>query len=533
MSMLEAARMGDKVAHTNAFIGFVTGMVVGAVVAVGIALLLGATIATGGGALILVGALLAGLGGGALTGMKIGQRHKKGKGDPIASGADNVFIGADRRKAARAIKDKVSCHMPKVIAEGSQTVFIQGGPAARRTDQTVCGGTIDEGWPTVFIGKEAACYVPIEGEVPAWMVSAAKWAMGLGLVIGFAGAWISAGLAAAIFGTLEGVVGGEIGGRLLGWAGSFINQDFADVGEFLGGQLGGALLGAGRARAQEAVFARSPGLARALAKMPGATDPQIAARQNVARSHYEQTRSFAEFEARAQATAAKEGTPYDAAKTRTDYDRMVNSNMAGIDFTRPVYTEPILKGTTLRTYAADGEVNAGSYFTRGKADPSEIGISTDRTLVTKDAAGNDVYTTTPKRSFEVTLKEDTQGLVSTASPKVDNFNVKTADGAVAIETRGGAEQININTARDAKYGPTQAQTFETNPATNGALHPTSDTAAGYKTDTGLGLNAPPKEYTTAPVRGDAKFDPVQPGTGVTGGTVAGTSGPGDGGEDDP
>ena len=78
MTMIEAARMGDKVAHTNALLGFLGGMVLGAAMAVGLALLAGATIATGGGALILAGALLAGAGGGALAGMNLGANGVPG-----------------------------------------------------------------------------------------------------------------------------------------------------------------------------------------------------------------------------------------------------------------------------------------------------------------------------------------------------------------------------------------------------------------------------------------------------------------------
>ena len=86
---------------------------------------------------------------------------------PIKTGAKRVFIGG--KAAARAAIDVVSCHAPEVIAQGSRTVAIENFPAARIDDQTQCGGSIGEGFPTVFIGRDPATYVDIGSEVPLWL----------------------------------------------------------------------------------------------------------------------------------------------------------------------------------------------------------------------------------------------------------------------------------------------------------------------------------------------------------------------------
>lgn len=516
MTMLEAARMGDKVAHSNALLGFLTGMVVGAVFAVGVALLLGATIATGGGALVLAGALLAGAGGGALAGMSVGADHKKGRGDPIQSGAARTFIGRDKHRAARATVDFVSCHDPKLIADGSLTVQIENAPAARRTDQTECGGTIDEGWPTVFIGKEAGRYLAVESEVPEWMVTAAVWAVRIGTVLGLVGGVIVAGVvvtAAAFFG---GMAGGWAGGKVGGWIGSFWGETGRKIGEYFGGEIGGLVGGhygsKGAVGASRQVFRANPELAARVARSPGETPTKIAAREVVARNHYEKTR------------------PWDPARqTRDAYRKDINSHMAGIDFRKPVYVEPLDARTTLYTYNKPGAQNAGSYFTRGPERPTDIGISEKVTYERVDpVTGAKTEVTEFKDVYRVELKQDVEALVSTASPKLDNFSQYGRDAAGnkvyrVAESKGGAEQLNINTMYDVNHPRSQPNTFEVDAAGN-RMRPTGDSARNYvdPTTNQSSPRTPPKEYENAPVVGDTPYrDRTTAGNalGVLGGDV--------------
>lgn len=164
--MYEAARKDDQLAHSNwgwALLGgIVAGIVVGA-----------AVVATGGVALVAIAA--AGFAGGAVSGA-VGSYHSFD--GPIKTGAAHVFIGGPA--AARAVKDKVGCHMPDVIAQGSQTVAIEDFPAARMEDATQCGGKIGQGCSNVFIGKDPATYVKIKNEVP-WGV---RFVLGFMMMMG-------------------------------------------------------------------------------------------------------------------------------------------------------------------------------------------------------------------------------------------------------------------------------------------------------------------------------------------------------------
>lgn len=72
-------------------------------------------------------------------------------GGPILPpGCPTVLIGF--LPAAR-VGDMATCvGPPDVIAKGSSTVMIGGQPAARMGDQTVHGGVIVSGCPTVIFG---------------------------------------------------------------------------------------------------------------------------------------------------------------------------------------------------------------------------------------------------------------------------------------------------------------------------------------------------------------------------------------------
>jgi uncharacterized Zn-binding protein involved in type VI secretion len=71
-------------------------------------------------------------------------------GGPVAVGCPTVIIGG---MAAARVGDMVTCAgPPDAVAVGSMTVMIGGMAAARFMDQTVHGGVITTGFPTVIIG---------------------------------------------------------------------------------------------------------------------------------------------------------------------------------------------------------------------------------------------------------------------------------------------------------------------------------------------------------------------------------------------
>ncbi len=71
-------------------------------------------------------------------------------GGPIISGCPTVLIGG--QPAARVGDTAVCVGPPDAVAKGSTTVIIGGMPAARMGDNTVHGGVIVQGCPTVIIG---------------------------------------------------------------------------------------------------------------------------------------------------------------------------------------------------------------------------------------------------------------------------------------------------------------------------------------------------------------------------------------------
>ncbi len=71
-------------------------------------------------------------------------------GGPIVTGAPTVII--EGMPAARIGDTLICIGPPDVIATGSSSVIIAGQPAARLQDQTVHGGVIITGAPTVLIG---------------------------------------------------------------------------------------------------------------------------------------------------------------------------------------------------------------------------------------------------------------------------------------------------------------------------------------------------------------------------------------------
>lgn len=258
MSALEAARFGDQIGHTSAMKGLLAGLVAGFVVTGLVLLAAGATVATGGAAAVVIGAMIAGTAGGGLAGMKIGATFDSDPMGPINSGSDNTFLGTGMKKAARAMVDTVLCgnHNIKPIAQGSVDVFINKYPAARRTDMTVCSGKIREGQPDVFFGGPTGTYMEIEPEVPGWLVTALNVAVWVGAGIATGGAILTVGFGAAMVGAGLSVLGGVVGGKLGGAVGEWIGGERGRViGETIG-EFGGSLLGG--AAASKLLGGRTP-----------------------------------------------------------------------------------------------------------------------------------------------------------------------------------------------------------------------------------------------------------------------------------
>lgn len=248
MSALEAARLGDQIGHTSALKGLIAGLVVGFVVTGLFLLAVGATVATGGAAAVVIGALIAGTAGGGLAGMKIGATFDSDPKGPIITGSPNTFLGTFAKPAARATRDQVQCmdHALKFIAQGSTDVFINQLPAARRTDMTVCSGKIREGQPDVFFGGPTGTYMELESEVPGWLVTTLTWAAWIGVGIATGGAILTVGFGAAMIGLGGSMLGGWGGGWLGGHIGKALGGARGEaIGEAIGGFAGSILGGAG------------------------------------------------------------------------------------------------------------------------------------------------------------------------------------------------------------------------------------------------------------------------------------------------
>ncbi|MFG1174160.1 PAAR domain-containing protein, partial [Erwiniaceae bacterium CAU 1747] len=118
-------------------------------------------IATGATGVVIEGALAARAG----VTLKEPDAPVPAAGDSLAEGVSASF--------SPAADDVVACTQhpsapPPKIAQGSDTVFINGQPAARKGDKTECGATIRQGAKTVFIGVEGATYLNVASEFAWW-----------------------------------------------------------------------------------------------------------------------------------------------------------------------------------------------------------------------------------------------------------------------------------------------------------------------------------------------------------------------------
>lgn len=162
---------------------------------------------------------------------------KQETGAISVAGAPNVFI--NMLPAIRAHLDSATCKKhsaPAIIATGSATVFINGEPAARRGDKTICSAIITAGADNVFIGGGTAQtdLIHPEGLVPEG-VHQALFIVGLGTALVLAPLPVAVGALVLAMG--GGYGGNWLGGKIFG-EGSDGQIVMALCGTFLGGMLG-------------------------------------------------------------------------------------------------------------------------------------------------------------------------------------------------------------------------------------------------------------------------------------------------------
>lgn len=166
------ATIDHPIAHSSSWLGFLGGVLLG--VAAGLFVV--ATFGTG--AAVLIGAAAV---GGAVSGFAIptlaGALSQFGSGaGKIITGSPDVYIGG---RAAARMTDTAACAKdappPQPIIEGSETIFINRLPLARKGHKLLCGAVIDDGVPSVFVDKTTvACATPAS-EIPVWMRVAVDW----------------------------------------------------------------------------------------------------------------------------------------------------------------------------------------------------------------------------------------------------------------------------------------------------------------------------------------------------------------------
>ncbi|MFT3770238.1 MAG: polymorphic toxin type 46 domain-containing protein [Minicystis sp.] len=506
MSALEAARLGDQIGHTSALKGLLWGLVAGLVITGAVLLLAGATVATGGAAAVVFGALLAGTAAGGLAGINIGSKIPSDPKGPIITGSPNVFLGPSKMPAARATLDKVACadHSEKLIAQGSMDVFINLAPAARRTDKTVCDATIREGEPHVFFGGPTGTYLEIEAEIPPWVITVLEVAAIAGTIIATGGAVLTVGWGAALLGLGGSLLGGWGGGKLGAYIGGTLlggGELGAAIGETAGGFIGSLVGGGLGARGGQALEARLP--TEVLARMPGATPEHIQARMNVAREYYTNSPDF----------APRSSSPTDVAAARA----RINDHMSGIDFTKPVTVRTIEEPTVFSQYQNAGARGPGNYIAEGGTPATKLGIGDlGRNYGTGEVG--------PKLVAQYEVPAGTRVLESTASPKNDFFAVGNgeAPGGGYYEplmqpSTGGGTQMMIGNRG------VMTQVEAPRPADPSLLQPSTplDVVPGKVVPNQI---QPPASPANVPIRGDGTFTaPSIPGTGVSTGVGAGTA----------
>ncbi len=246
-----AARVGDPIAHSNAGFGMLLGALAG--LAVG-AVLVGATIATGGAALAVVAAVggAAGLTSfGGLKGMAIGGASMGPPTGALVIGAPNVLINS--RPATMTAIAMATCAKdpgPIPLATGSSSVFVWGSMAGREGETMGCSAKIVAPCsPNVLIGGPSAQdpRVPITPEVPEWAVTGLQVLGVAGAIAALPYSLVALGAGGTLAAGLFGVGGSMLGGYGMRSLGEALGMSESGVlameagGELFGGILGGGM----------------------------------------------------------------------------------------------------------------------------------------------------------------------------------------------------------------------------------------------------------------------------------------------------
>lgn len=150
-----AARLGDRIGHSNATADMIAGALAGAAIGA-------LCLATGGAGALAIGAM-GGAGLGGVLGGLAGSFSMDDSGEIVGASTDT---NTNHRGAARAT-DPVTCsgHGSQKIAEGSAIVLIDKLPAARLGDRITCGAVITSASGNVNIGGPTKAALPM-GVIP-------------------------------------------------------------------------------------------------------------------------------------------------------------------------------------------------------------------------------------------------------------------------------------------------------------------------------------------------------------------------------
>ena len=170
---MPAARVGDPFKHRS-FMAALAGAAAGAIIEFGV--------------ISACGFFLGGIGGFAAAMVLLNTPVVSSTIDKVKSAVENFFesddpdgfiikgsinVSVNKRKLAYATpsnaKDQtptIKCdnHGPKIIAQGSESVFVNGFPVARKGDGTKCSAKISDGSPNVYIGSGQGTYAEMEPE---------------------------------------------------------------------------------------------------------------------------------------------------------------------------------------------------------------------------------------------------------------------------------------------------------------------------------------------------------------------------------
>jgi len=198
---MEAARQADEIGHVSVWarlarvgLRLASGMVETLLVAGVVALAAGVSVATMGCGAIIACGLLAGFIGGA-TGWsdykeKKIQEMTEDIGDLDITGTLGIrgaaTVRINGRAAMRAVADAAVCSKhgepnPNFIAEGSDSVFIETYPAARKGDKLMCSAQIASGSDDVRVGGNKTAYLEIADDREWWETALE---IGVGLAMG-------------------------------------------------------------------------------------------------------------------------------------------------------------------------------------------------------------------------------------------------------------------------------------------------------------------------------------------------------------